>query len=364
MRKSVYKGILDFLIEVHGKACEGNHLRRLHLFASLVHGCVKSKQCTMEGLSQPCESYLASKKNSLLQQTKRMLGNKWVDWELFFLPFAIHVLHKAAQKGELVFVVDGSQTGKGHTALMISVLIRGFSIPIAWVVKAGEKGHFPEQMHLDLLQMLLPAVPPSCRVVLLGDGEFDGQRLRDWCAHNRWEFVLRTACDRQIDCGGELARIDSLSPAKGHCTVFVPDALNGANAVYWHEKRFKDPIFLLTNMEVGNMACRYYKKRFKIETMFKHLKSKGFQLHKTQLQCAIKISNLIMVAAMAFIFTFCFGCFLKFKTPSDDLEKFVRKDKLNKIGFIILAQTCWNDDFQLALLFFSDLSKNFDWVFN
>lgn len=68
MRKSVYKDILDFLIKVSEVTPKGNHLRRLHLLASLVHGCVKSKNCTLESLSQPCESYSASKKNSLLQQ--------------------------------------------------------------------------------------------------------------------------------------------------------------------------------------------------------------------------------------------------------------------------------------------------------
>lgn len=363
MRKSVYKDILDFLVKVSEVNPSGNHLRRLQLLASLVHGCVKHKNCTLESLSQPCESYSASKKNSFLQQTKRWMGNKWVDWETFFMPFVGHFLRMAATGGELILVVDGSQTGKKHTGLMVSVLCRGFSIPVAWVVKAGEKGHFPEQMHLDVLQLLLPVVPPGCRVVILGDGEFDGLRLREWCAGQKWEFVLRTSCDRQVDCGGETARIDSLSPPKGHSTLFLPHAVDGANAVCWHEKRFEKPIFLLTNMDLGKMACRYYKKRFKIETMFKQLKSKGFQLHKTQLQCPAKISNLIIVAAIAFIFTFCMGCFIKFNIPVAALETFVRKDKLKNMGFIAIAQKCWDEAFGIALLFFSDLSKNFDWVF-
>lgn len=129
---------------------------------------------------------------------------------------------------------------------------------------------------MDLLQALLPIVPDGCRKVLLGDGEFDGQQLRRWCADQHWEFVLRTSCDRVVDCGGETARMDALSPAKGERTVFVPDAVDGINAVCWREKGFDKPIFLLTNMEVGDMACAYYRKRFKIETMFKNLKSKGF----------------------------------------------------------------------------------------
>ena len=363
MRKNAYKDILNFLIEVSQIESQGHHLCRLQTMAGLVHSCIKNKKCTLEGLSQPRQTCQTTLKDSLLQQTKRWLSNKWVHWEGFFLPFARHFLTMAARKGELLLIVDGSQTGSANASLMISVLWRGFAIPLAWMVKKGTKGHFSEQMHIDLLQMLLPIIPHNCRVVLLGDGEFDGQKVLAWCAEHKWEFVLRTSCDRQVDFGGETARIDTLSMPKGHTTVFLPNALPGINAVFWHEKRFENPIFLLTNMEVGKMACQYYKRRFKIETMFKQLKSKGFQLHKTQLDCPTKISNLIIVAATAFIMTFCLGYFVKHKCDEITLRTLARKEKIKNKGFICIAQTCWDDAFNIALLFFSELSKNIEWVF-
>jgi hypothetical protein len=359
MRTNAYKDILNFLIEVSNVTPQGHYLCRLQTMAGLVHSCIKSKRCTLEGLSQPRLTCHTTLKDSLLQQTKRWLDNKWVDWEGFFLPFARHFLSIAACRGELVLIIDGSQTGSANASLMVSVLCRGFAIPLAWVVKEGKKGHFSEQMHIDLLNMVLPAIPDNCRVVLLGDGEFDGQKLLAWCAEHKWEFVLRTACN----FGGETDRIDALSMPKGHTSMFLPNALPGINAVFWHEKRFEKPIFLLTNMDVGKMACQYYKQRFKIETMFKQLKSKGFQLHKTMLDCPIKISNLIIVAATAFIMTFCLGCFVKHKCDEKTLRALARKEKINNKGFISIAQTCWSEAFHIALLFFSEISKNIEWVF-
>lgn len=270
----------------------------------------------------------------------------------------------AAQKGELIFIIDGSQTGNTHTTLMLSVLWKNWAIPVVWTVKKGEKGHFPEKMHLDLLQSLRPIVPAQCRIVILGDGEFDGAGLRNLIQDENWEFVVRTSSDRKIDCGdGEMAHISSLSPPKGHRSVFVSDAISGANAVCWHEKRFEKPIFLLTNMDLGWMACCYYKKRFKIETMFKQLKSRGVHLHKTQLLEASKISNLIIVVAAAFIFTLGLGLFLKQKNDAIALGKMVRKEKLPKIDPFILAQRCWMEHFLIALAFFSELSWNLNWLF-
>lgn len=363
MRKSVYKDILDFLILVHGGHVEGNFLRRLQLLTSLIHGCVTNKNCTLEALSEPNEDYGPTKKDSSLVQTKRWLSNKWVDFNLFYLPFAQYLIEKASKRGELLFVVDGSQVGSSHTCLIVSIIVKGFSIPVAWVVKKGEKGHFSEDTHLELMKMFHQIVPPSCRVVLLGDGEFDGIRLTSWCNEQNWEFAMRTASNRNIDCGGEIAPFNTIAADNNHSVVFIPDAILGANGVFWHEKGYKDPIYLITNMELAEMACKYYKKRFKIESMFKQLKSKGFQLHKTQLQSAEKISNLIIVVAIAFCFTYCLGYFLKKIVSIDKLLPFVRKCKIKSMGYILLAQKIIQSAFQFALDFFSHISKNFDWVF-
>jgi hypothetical protein len=138
-----------------------------------------SKSCSLEGLSQANGQGKTEKKNSLLQQTKRWLSNKWVDMESSFLPFAVHFLHKAACRGELLLIVDGTQIGSSHTALMVSLWFRSFSIPLFWVVRKGKKGHFPEQMHLDLFRAIHPLLPKECRVVVLGDGEYDGIHLQN-----------------------------------------------------------------------------------------------------------------------------------------------------------------------------------------
>jgi hypothetical protein len=277
------------------------------------------------------------------------------------MPFVRHFLQGLAAKGELVFIIDGSQTGSANTTLMLSVLCKGFAIPVAWVVKEGEKGHFPAEMHTDLLKMIAPICPEGCRLVLLGDGEFDGQGLQDWCNDNNWCFVVRTSSDRQIDFDGETARFDSIQTTQS--VYFIEGALPSANAVYWKDKKYLKPLFLLTNMELGYEACNYYKRRFKIETLFKHLKSAGFYLHKTRLKCPEKLTKLIIIVAFAFVFTFCMGVFLKEKNSIQSLEKIVRKDRLNKITPIAIAQLAIKHRCGCLLNFFSDLSKNFNEVF-
>ncbi len=178
MRKSAHKDILKFLHEVIPGGSKGQLSRRICLMACLIQACIHCGYSRLESLSEATDVYRTKKKSSLLQQAKRWLNNKWTDWQTFYLPFSKHFLQDLAAKGELVFTIDGSQTGHADTTSMLSVLCKGFAIALAWVVKKGKKGHFTEEMHLDLLQMVAPICPPECRIMLLGDGEFDGQSPR------------------------------------------------------------------------------------------------------------------------------------------------------------------------------------------
>lgn len=122
-------------------------------------------------------------------------------------------------------MVDGSQTAGDCVTLMLSVIFGEYAIPVAWITKKGKKGHFPQQVHLDLIACVEKIMPPGCRVVLLGDREFDGLKLREACKALQWEFVLRTSTDGKVDCGGELADLGSLHPVEGSQTVFFGKGL-------------------------------------------------------------------------------------------------------------------------------------------
>lgn len=361
MRQSAHKDIFNFLQRVTPGASSGQLYRRVCLMASLIQACIHNGHCRLESLSESSDAYRAQKKSSLLQQAKRWLNNKWTDWQTFYLPFVRHFLQGLAAKGEIVFIIDGSQTGSANTTLMLSVLCKGFAIPVAWVVKKGEKGHFPEEMHVDLLKMVAPICLTGWRIVLLGDGEFDGQGLRQWCLDNHWSFVVRTSSDRLIDFDGEIARFDSMQTT--HRICFIQGALPLANAVYWRGKGHSKPLFLLTNLDLGYEACHFYKRRFKIETLFKHLKSAGFYIHKTRLKCPAKLANLIIVVAFSFVLCFCMGLFIKEKEPLHRVELIVRKDRLPKIDPIAIAQLAIRHNCECVLVFFSDISKNFYQLF-
>jgi len=89
--------------------------------------------------------------------------------------------------------IDGSAAGRNCVTLMVALVYRQRALPIAWTVIEGKKGHFPEEMHVELVRQVQKIVPQGARVVVLGDGEFDGINLQAVINQWRWGYVVRTA---------------------------------------------------------------------------------------------------------------------------------------------------------------------------
>ncbi|MCP4362921.1 MAG: hypothetical protein GY796_33365 [Chloroflexi bacterium] len=61
---------------------------------------------------------------------------------------------------------------------------------MAWVIVKGNKGHLPEDVHLELLNKVKPLIPAGADVIFLGDGEFDGNRFQATINNEeQWEYV-------------------------------------------------------------------------------------------------------------------------------------------------------------------------------
>ena len=148
----------------------------------------------------------------------------------------------------------------------------------------------------------------------------------------------------------------SLSPFPGSEIVFWEDACDGDNAVYWLGKGHQEPTFLLTNMDLGEMACDYYSKRFKIETLFKQLKSAGFRLHQSKVKSPGSVKNLLIFVVLAFVFTFCISILLKNESKAT-IGEFARKVRLDLIRPITLAQKCISKAMEIAKLIFSTFQR-------
>ena len=306
-----YRAIRDALTQGYPGEPKGNRARHVTTLAALISGIVASKSTQLPKIATQVPD--GTKPESRVKRCARWLRNDHISEAVYFLPYADILLEQLALR-TLVFVVDGSVVGRGCIALMIHVVYKGRALPLCWMVRQGKKGHFAEDLHIALVEQVQEMVPPGASVVLLGDGEFDGTGLQQTRAEADWLYVCRTGCNLTASWDGETFRRDTLGWCiKPGTLVDLPEVFCTAEGYgpirllcCWAHG-YQKPLFLVTNMASAEEACRYYSKRFRIETFFSDQKSRGFHLHKSHLSDPKRLSRLLIAACLAYIWIVYLG---------------------------------------------------------
>jgi hypothetical protein len=292
---------------------QGNLARHLNTLAAMISGIVGSKSTNLPAMAEKAPD--KTKKESREKKFYRWLKNEHVEAEIHFLPFASELLAGLAHQ-TLALAMDGSGVGRGCVTLMISVIYKKRALPLVWIVIQGEKGHFPEDTHIELLKRVHGLVPEGSDVIFLGDGEFDGTTLLATIDGYGWQYVCRTAKNAQLCDDGDQFTFDEVGIQPGDClgipeVTFTQEAYGPLLVIAWWEAKYQDPIYLVTNMELAEEACHWYAKRFRIETFFSDQKSRGFNLHKSHISAPERLARLMIAACLAYIWIVYLGVIAK-----------------------------------------------------
>jgi hypothetical protein len=306
-----YRAIRSALIQGYPDEPPGNVVRHLTTLAALISGIVGSHSTQLPKIATQVPN--GTKPESRVKRFARWVDNDAITTEVYFIPYAeILLRHLALQT--LVVVMAGSIVGRGCVALMMHVVYKGRALPLVWQVRKGKKGHFPEDMHIALVEQLYDLIPTGARVVLLGDGEFDGTRLQQTVQAYHWSYVVRTGNHITVEWDGEHFRCETVAVCIKPGTLVVLRDVRVTEEGYgplmllccW-ARGYKDPLYLLTNMDSADEACHVYTKRFRIETFFSDQKSRGFHVHKSHLSDPMRLTRVLMATCLASIWIVYLG---------------------------------------------------------
>lgn len=293
-----YRAIRDGLRQLYPRKLTGRQAQHLETLARFVSGIVASQRCdlpsvarTIPGQATACPKRSQQVHESTVKQLTRWLQHPGIDRATYYLPFAKAVVKALAKRGWITFVIDGSEVGRGCRALVVSAVYGHRALPIAWIVEKGGKGHFSDAEHTALLTRVRPMVPAGTKVMLLGDGEFDGIGLLGAVSTWGWHYVCRTARNTQLfeaepfhEEGFSFHEVN-VSPGGivelPHVT-FTAERFGPVLAVAAWDAVFPDPLYLVTNLDVAEEALWWYRKRPRIETFFSDQKPQdGNGAHQT-----------------------------------------------------------------------------------
>ena len=209
------------------------------------------------------------------------------------------------------------QFGTTHiNILVVSVILNGVGLPIAWRIlpKATKRGNSRSGHRIALMQEVLSILPhPDIRALTM-DREFVGDRWLSWLRLMEIPFVVRLKSNTMV--GGNAAswwceRNRWRRFAEGMHEVF-------GMRVHFAAKRIRDGrdahLAVISNAFHGGAALEIYRLRWGIETLFSHLKRRGYQFEDTHMTKASRIGKLMGVLAVAFALSYQWGRKLEAET--------------------------------------------------
>ena len=310
-----YRAIHQALKQGYPGEPSGRLAQHLTTLAAFISGIVGSKSSQLPSIATKAPA--RAKPDSRVKRLSRWLDNDAILEEVYFLPYAEMLLHHLALE-TLVLVMDGSGVGRGCCALMMHVIYKGRALPLAWRVRQCPKGHFPEDLHIALVELVLELIPERTKVVFLGDGEFDGIKLQETMHEAGWWYACRTSKGNTATWDDETFHVDEL----GAClkpgrlielkeVALTREAYGPVMLLCCWAQGHAEPLYLVSNMSSAEDAIDYYKKRFRIETFFSDQKSRGFNIHKSHLTDPQRLSRLLIASCLAYIWLVYLGSLCK-----------------------------------------------------
>jgi hypothetical protein len=325
-RFKIYKEVLTTLKKFLNQQKQG-HIVTL---AMMISGIVMGKKAQLSAIGS--ELPLKQKDSSIVERMRRFVKNDTIEVATYYMPFA-SLLLESLPKAPLVLAMDGSQVGRGCMTLMLGVIYKKRTLPLCWIVYKGKKGHTTAERHIELLELARPLIPEDAEVILLGDGEYDNVEMLEWIEEKtNWKFVVRTAKNITICTDDKKMPLEQLDVSKGGQKSvseigFTSEGYGSLLAIAWWGEEYEEPIYLISNLPEAVQACMYYKKRYRIETLFSDQKSRGFHIHKSHLSEPKRISRLLLATCLTYTWMIYLGQEVIAQNKRALIDRTSRRDK-------------------------------------
>ena len=282
-------------------------------FVWLVVGIYHSRSVS---LSRIAGKVLSTAKNvSTVRRLSRFLANPAIDVRKWYKPIAKAWLKNQYEHvGEIRLIVDGTKVGFAHQLLMVSLAYRRRAVPIAWTWVRHVRGHSSGKQQIQLLKHVGSLLPANAPIFVVGDSEFSSilvlQQLKQWY----WFYVLRQKGSTTIWVDEQLGwqALDSFVQRAGQRVWFskaylTQQAIYPVSVLIYWKIGEKEPWCLVTNLPDATLTIRYYRRRMWIEEMFGDFKKQGFDLERTMLRHAPRLSRLTLAVAFLYVWLLSVG---------------------------------------------------------
>ena len=200
-----------------------------------------------------------------------------------------------------------------NNLLTSGVEYNGLSIPIQ-VTDLGKCGASNDDERIQAVNAMLEIIPAEEIEVFTADREFPSKRFLEHLKIKGIPFAVRIKCDALIEHNG--VEHSASQWFKAYQRKRLRGAVvYGANVNVCGRRLKKrngkqDYLIVVTSLEPDD-GFEFYKARWKIETLFGVLKSRGFNLENTRVTQSSRLENLVLLLGIALVWALKIGKWVK-----------------------------------------------------
>ena len=330
------------------KGKTGWNKARVKFFVLFICSMCKLQTVSFVKLSQGFEGRAAQESN--LRRIQRFFADFIIDNHLIANIVFSMLPHKPPYKLSL----DRTNWKFGKTdinILMLSVCYKGVALPILWTL-LPKRGNSNSEERKKLLSQYIELFGTASIDSFMADREFIGGDWFEELIQCQIPFYIRIRGNMKVNI-----------PGKGVKKAFwlfnhlkVNQSLNydglvyiGKNLVYLSgSKSFiksenRNDTLIIASFNKQDQAFLNYKERWQIETMFRAMKTSGFNLEDTHLTDLERISKLIALIAVAFVWVYRVGIDKHLNIKKIKIKKHGRRAfSFFKYGLIRIAHAIFN----------------------
>lgn len=321
------------------------HKSRLDFMAMLMIGIIEAKTVNLKDVVSKMQSH--AQEDSIYRRAQRFFANQKLNHLVF-----IRLMLSLMDKERYCLCVDRTnwQFGKINiNILMIAVCDEGLAIPLAFAL-LDKKGNSNTLERTSLLADVLKVIEPQEIEVFLADREFIGQTWFSFLEKYNIPFVIRIR---------ENSLLDKWFPVKGLFqslavgetrTLTQRYNIQGCNLAVAATRSEDKQLVIVVGNRPPKVLIDRYSLRWQIESLFKALKSSGFNLEDTHLTKFERLRSLVAIVSLSFIWALKVGHWKHQQRPIR-IKSHGRKEKsIFRLGLDFIQRAITNHSLKPQLL--------------
>ncbi|MFC5601639.1 IS4 family transposase [Deinococcus cellulosilyticus] len=223
---------------------------------------------------------------------------------------ATYLLNSLPDNEKLTFILDRTNWDLGQTPiniLMLAVLqpSTNTALPLCWTT-LNHSGNSSTKARVDLLEALFHMLPIERIGMLLADREFIGEPWLTFLVEHEVPFTLRIRENMHLDDIQAKVWFEDLRSSE--VSEVVHDVLLAGLPVWTQATLSPEGERVIVISSVSDeLLLERYRKRFRIECLFKNMKSLGFRLENTHMTDPRHLERLVCLLAVVFVWAVKLG---------------------------------------------------------